>query len=207
MANLVILVANFSSLFFGFVLKLPQIYALYKKKDVAGMSFASTFLELFSYSIVMCYNIFNEFPIKNFAEYPVLVVQDMILIAMMLHYSKKFGITFFAFLGAYNAIVYAIAGGLMPKFVVTFLMACCTPLTALSKGAQLRAMWSTRQAQSISVLTWGIATYSCVCRLVTTVATTTDVPLITNFVVALFLNFAITVSAIYLQRQEKSKVS
>jgi len=47
MANLVILVANISSLFFGFVLKLPQIYALYKKKDVAGMSFASTFLELF----------------------------------------------------------------------------------------------------------------------------------------------------------------
>ncbi|ROL49652.1 PQ-loop repeat-containing protein 3 [Anabarilius grahami] len=73
----------------------------------------------------------------------------------------------------------------------------CTFISASSKLAQLQCLWSSKDSRQVSSLTWGLATYTCLARIFTTVVTTGDTQVLIRFVVMTVLNMWVTVTVIY----------
>lgn len=112
-----------------------------------------------------------------------------------------------------------------------FIKSLCTPISAASKLAQLKTMYASQNSQSVSILTWSIAAYTCIskclfafklivserdlnnyllfkilARIFTTLDRGFDGPLMLIYSVSLVLNTAIILLALKLRQpfsQEK----
>ncbi|XP_046634194.1 solute carrier family 66 member 3-like [Daphnia pulicaria] len=195
--------ANISTIVLCIVLKVPQIISLVKSKSTTGLSLPGTLLELTSFTIGLCYSVSSGYALSSYLEYPFLVGQDLLLLALVLHYSNQIGTKWFAAFGAYSAVVYALTSGMFPGALLVTLMSLCTPISAASKLAQLRTMHASQNSESVSVLTWSIAVYTCVTRIFTTLDRGFDAPLLANYSVSLILNLAIIFLALKLRRPSK----
>ncbi|XP_036737724.2 solute carrier family 66 member 3 isoform X2 [Manis pentadactyla] len=72
----------------------------------------------------------------------------------------------------------------------------CTFISAASKFAQLQYLWRTADSGAVSALTWSLASYTCAARIVTTLMTTSDLTMLTRFVIMLALNIWITATVL-----------
>ena len=79
------------------------------------------FLSLFSYTIMTCYNYCNSYALLSYLEYPIILVQEIILIFLVLKYVALLGTKSFACFGLYIAITGAFLCGLLPKTVLAVL--------------------------------------------------------------------------------------
>jgi uncharacterized protein with PQ loop repeat len=103
----------------------------------------------------------------------------------------------------------------------------CTPLSAASRLVQIRTMHVSQNSESVSVLTWSIAVYTCVSkrrytkfllvwiefrffcfsifsvRIFITLDRGFDAPLLANYSVSLILNLAVITLALKLRRPSK----
>jgi len=195
--------ADISTILLCIILKVPQIISIVQSKSVKGISLPGVCLELTSYTIGMCYAAVNGYPLMSYLEYPFLVVQDVILIGIILYYSDLLSLFSLASFAAYSSVVYATLSGLVPFSVVMALMSASTPISAMSKIAQLRSIHKSQNADSVSLLTWWLAVYTTVTRIFTTVNQSIDVPLLANLSVALVLNLSVILLTVSLRRQPK----
>lgn len=144
---LVIISDILSLLTIGFCLiqKIPQIKTLYKCKSargrkhhfwpsdwiwifmqivtaVSGISATSLYLELFSYSIMMCYNYCNRYSILSYMEYPILLFQEYILIYLVLKYKGQLDSNAYKFAGAYFFALSLFLTNIIPTFILALLV-------------------------------------------------------------------------------------
>lgn len=77
---------------------------------------------LIRFTIGLCYSVTRGYALSTYLEYPFLVVQDLILLAMVIHYSRRVYSTWLAALVAYSSVVYAIITGLFPDALIVTLM-------------------------------------------------------------------------------------
>jgi len=185
------------------VLKVPQIISIVKSKSVKGISIPGVCLELTSYSIGMCYGAANAYPLMSYLEYPFLVVQDVILLGIILYYANILSLSTLGAFAAYSSVIYAALSGMVPLSVMVTLMSLSTPVSAMSKIAQLRSIHQSQNSDSVSLLTWWLAVYTTVTRIFTTVNQSIDVPLLTNLCVAFVLNMSVIVLTVKLRQQPK----
>ncbi|XP_046640277.1 solute carrier family 66 member 3-like [Daphnia pulicaria] len=195
--------ANISKTVLCVVLKLPQIISLVNSKSTTGLSLSGTLLELTSFTIGLCYNVFSDYALSSYLEYPILVGQVLLLLALLLHYSRRIGPKWLAAFGVYSAVVYALSTGMFPCALLVTLMSLCTPLSAASRLVQIRTMHVSQNSESVSVLTWSIAVYTCVMRIFITLDRGFDAPLLANYSVSLILNLAVITLALKLRRPSK----
>ncbi|KAJ8681577.1 hypothetical protein QAD02_017369, partial [Eretmocerus hayati] len=142
------------------VLKVPQITKLLNSKSAVGISMTSILLELASYSIVLCYNILNGYAYLSYLEYPIILVQEYVLIYLVLRYSKHLNIGSLLAASLYFLICIGFLTQVIPKKTLTLLLPFCTPISASSKVAQLIAIFRAKNADSISPITWLISALS-----------------------------------------------
>nr|CAH0100327.1 unnamed protein product [Daphnia galeata] len=197
--------ANISKIVLCIILKVPQIIHLVNSKSTTGLSLPGTLLELTTFTIGLCYNAFNGYALSSYLEYPFLVGQDLLVLILVLHYRSQISPKWFAAFGAYSAVVYALIAGMFPAALLVTLMSLCTPISAMSKLAQLRAMYTSQNSECVSVLTWSIAVYMGLTRIITTLNYGLDVPLLVNYSVSLILSLAILILALKLRRPVKIK--
>ncbi|XP_046640284.1 solute carrier family 66 member 3-like [Daphnia pulicaria] len=195
--------ANISKTVLCVVLKVPQIISLVNSKSTTGLSLSGTLLELTSFTIGLCYNVFSGYALSSYLEYPILVGQVLLLLALLLHYSRRIGPKWLAAFGVYSAVVYALSTGMFPGALLVTLMSLCTPLSAASRLVQIRTMHFSQNSESVSVLTWSIAVYTCVMRIFITLDRGFDAPLLANYSVSLILNLAVITLALKLRRPSK----
>ncbi|XP_046452786.1 solute carrier family 66 member 3-like [Daphnia pulex] len=195
--------ANISKTVLCVVLKVPQIISLVNSKSTTGLSLSGTLLELTSFTIGLCYNVFSGYALSSYLEYPILVGQVLLLLVLLLHYSRRIGPKWLAAFGVYSAVVYALSTGMFPGALLVTLMSLCTPLSATSRLVQIRTMHSSQNSESVSVLTWSIAVYTCVMRIFITLDRGFDAPLLANYSVSLILNLAVITLALKLRRPSK----
>ncbi|XP_072417986.1 solute carrier family 66 member 3 isoform X2 [Chiloscyllium punctatum] len=88
---LLLMLANTSSLLVCSVLKLPQIITVISAKTARGLSVRSLLLELIGFLIFLTYQTYYEYPLTTYLEYPVLIVQDVILLMCILFYNGNIG--------------------------------------------------------------------------------------------------------------------
>ena len=79
------------------------------------------FPSLFSYTIMTCYNYCNSYALLSYLEYPIILVQEIILIFLVLKYMALVGTKSFACFGLYMAITGAFVCGLLPKTILAVL--------------------------------------------------------------------------------------
>ncbi|CAM4726250.1 hypothetical protein PO909_019553 [Leuciscus waleckii] len=191
--NLTLNLANFSTLFVCMVLKFPQIVVLMRARTSAGVSLNSLLLELVGFLVFMSYQMYYDYPPLTYLEYPILIAQDVIVLLLILHYNRnlKHSLIYAAlFVGGWQLLT-------VQKWVIDLAMSLCTFISASSKLAQLQCLWRSKDSGQVSTLTWGLATYTCMARIFTTVITTADTQVLIRFVVMTVLNMWVTVTVIY----------
>ncbi|KAF4105925.1 solute carrier family 66 member 3 [Onychostoma macrolepis] len=191
--NMMLHLANFSTLFVCMVLKLPQIFVLMRARATAGVSLNSLLLELLGFIVFMSYQMYYEYPPLTYLEYPILIAQDVIVLLLILHYNSnmKHSLIYAAlFVGGWQLLT-------VQKWVIDLAMSLCTFISAGSKLAQLQCLWRSKDSGQVSALTWALATYTCLARIFTTVITTGDTQVLIRFVVMSILNMWVTVTVIY----------
>ncbi|XP_019633343.1 PREDICTED: PQ-loop repeat-containing protein 3-like isoform X2 [Branchiostoma belcheri] len=193
--------ASLSCIVLCVVLKLPQIAAIWSSKSAKGVSLQSTLLEWFCYAVMMCYHFVNEYPLSTYAEYLFLNIQDLALVLIILYFQDRLGLEALLYITGYFIIVSVLSTSLaVAKIMINFVL----PMSMASKLIQLRALWTSRDASSVSPTTWFIAFYSCVARIFTTIVETGDIPVLLTQSVSGVLNCSIGLSVVYLQAQKTS---
>ncbi|XP_023719284.1 solute carrier family 66 member 3 [Cryptotermes secundus] len=186
------------------ILKIPQIINLIKLKSAVGINLYSLLLELTSYSIMTCYNYCNSYALLSYMEYPIILVQEIVLIFLVLKYMGFLGTNSFACFGLYIAITGAFLCGLLPKTILAVLAPMCTPVSASSKVVQLIEILRTKNAESVSILTWFLSAFTNFTRVFTIYMDSADVTLLVNFSVSVFLSSSVMLSAIYYKHPKMS---
>jgi hypothetical protein len=74
------------------------------------------------FTIGLCYNVFSGYALSSYLEYPILVGQVLLLLALLLHYSRRIGSKWLAAFGVYSAVVYALSTGMFPGALLVTLM-------------------------------------------------------------------------------------
>ncbi|XP_041043843.1 solute carrier family 66 member 3 isoform X2 [Carcharodon carcharias] len=86
-----LLLANVSTLAVCLVLKLPQIFTVVAAKNARGLSVRSLLLELTGFLVFLTYQTYYEYPLATYLEYPILIIQDAILLMCVLFYNGNIG--------------------------------------------------------------------------------------------------------------------
>ncbi|XP_063078437.1 solute carrier family 66 member 3-like [Engraulis encrasicolus] len=186
-------VLNISASFICMILKLPQIALLAHVKCTKGVSLRALLMELAGYIVFATYQRHHGSPIATYLEYPILVVQDSILLLLILHYDGNMR------LSPIYSLAYVVGWQLLTLqgWIIDLALSFCTFLSGSSKFTQLQCLWSTGEAGQISALTWGLATYTCIARIFTTLLTTGDRVVLTRFVVLTALNGWVFLTVLY----------
>jgi len=79
LANVLNLVAIFPCL----LSKLPQIKLLLKTKNASGLSFEGILMDMFSHVNVSGFSYYQNYPILQYLEYPILGSQNAVLVAIL----------------------------------------------------------------------------------------------------------------------------
>ncbi|XP_011495347.1 PREDICTED: PQ-loop repeat-containing protein 3 [Ceratosolen solmsi marchali] len=180
-----------------FVLKFPQIFKLLKNRSTTGISFKSLVLELISYSITTCYNYTNDYSLLSYLEYPIILLQEYILIYLVLNYMNLMNLQLLVASSAYFAIFIGLLTECLPKTILTFVMPMCTPISASSKVIQLMTIIRAKKADSVSPTTWAISTLSNLTRIFTIWMDSADMLLLGNFIISTALSASIMLAALY----------
>uniref|UniRef100_A0A3Q3AL54 Solute carrier family 66 member 3 n=1 Tax=Kryptolebias marmoratus TaxID=37003 RepID=A0A3Q3AL54_KRYMA len=181
-SDMLLHMANFSTLFVCMVLKFPQIFVLLRAKRTTGVSLNSLLLELIGFIVFVTYQMYYEYPPPTYLEYPILIAQDVILLLLILHYngSLRQSIIYAALFGGWRLLT-------VERWIIDLAMSLCTFISAASKFAQLQCLWSSKDAGQVSALSWAMATYTC--------------SVLVRFVAMTLLNLWVLLTVIYYQRQ------
>ncbi|XP_014485449.1 PREDICTED: PQ-loop repeat-containing protein 3 isoform X2 [Dinoponera quadriceps] len=143
-----------------FVLKIPQILNLMYVKSADEISMLGLFLELTSYTVMTSYNYTNGYAVLSYLEYPIILIQEYILIFLVLKYLNKINMWAFVYTIIYFTLSSCLLLEFVPKVVLTFLAPMCTPISASSKVIQLLVILRAKNAESVAPLTWFISAFT-----------------------------------------------
>ncbi|XP_066453330.1 solute carrier family 66 member 3 [Eleutherodactylus coqui] len=193
--------ANWSTLVVCMVLKFPQILAVMASKSVEGLSLGSVLLEVTGFLVFLRYQMYYEYPMETYLEYPILIAQDAVLLLFILYYtgSTRNALAYSGiFFGLWNILV-------LKKWIIDIALNLCTLISASSKFLQLQHLWHTQDSGQASAMTWGMATYTCATRIFTTLMTTGDIAVLIRFIVMLLLNCWIVFAILKYRKKPEDK--
>uniref|UniRef100_A0A1A9ZS39 Solute carrier family 66 member 3 n=1 Tax=Glossina pallidipes TaxID=7398 RepID=A0A1A9ZS39_GLOPL len=161
--GLVLIVADLLSLITVsscLIIKVPQINTICTNKSSKGISVPGLCLELFSYTVMMSYNYSNDYTFLSYMEYPILLLQEYVLIYFVFKYQDILGRKTQIIAGLYVIICTLIYLKIFPIMILTFLVPFCTPIGATSKILQLITILRTKDARSVSRTTWALSAFT-----------------------------------------------
>ncbi|XP_021571938.1 PQ-loop repeat-containing protein 3 [Carlito syrichta] len=142
--------------------------------------------------VFLRYQCHYGYPLLTYLEYPILIAQDVILLLCVFHFNGnvKQATPYIAVLGSSWFVL------TLQKWIIDLAMNLCTLISAASKFAQLQCLWKAGDAGAVSALTWGLSSYTCATRIITTLMTTSDFTILTRFVIMLALNIWVTATVL-----------
>ncbi|CAK9829386.1 Solute carrier family 66 member 3 [Anthophora retusa] len=180
-----------------FILKIPQILNLLTAKSADQISVVGLLLELTSYTVMTSYNFTNGYSLLSYLEYPIILLQEYVLIFLVLKYLNKIN-TFSILVSVFYFILsISFAMQLIPKAVLMILAPLCTPISLSSKLVQLVAIFQAKNADTVSPITWFISAFTNLTRVFTIWMDSADMLLLGNFGMSVILSTSIMLSAIY----------
>jgi mannose-P-dolichol utilization defect 1 len=86
---------------------MPQIFKLLNSQSAARLSFTSYTLDTASFLITLAYNIRSGWPFSTYGETALILVQDVVIAVLVLHFSRMHGLAG-AFVAGTAATIYAL---------------------------------------------------------------------------------------------------
>ncbi|KAK7082769.1 PQ-loop repeat-containing protein 3 [Halocaridina rubra] len=175
-----------------------------------NLALASGTVQRRGYTIMLSYNIYAAYPLSTFFEYPLLVLQDVVMLGVFLSFNNMLSAAAILPATAASYFAYSIAVGLLPHTLITTLVGLCTPISASSKVVALLAIIRSKNSSTVSVPSWVISAYTSLTRLFTTYVESADFALMMNFGTSLVLNAMIVAAAVtykptYIPKTSKKK--
>lgn len=201
--NFVTLFCDITTIGLSGFMKVPQINSIIKSKSTKGLSLASLLLELTSYTIMLSYNIYSAYPLVTYFEYPMMVLQDIVMLTVFLSFNGLMSPAVILPASGAMCFAYAICTGMLPHALITTLVGLCTPISASSKLVALLTIIRSKNSSTVSVSSWLISSYTCVTRIFTTYMDSADYALLLNFGTSFILNSMIVAAAIAYKPRKK----
>ncbi|XP_061389009.1 solute carrier family 66 member 3-like [Musca vetustissima] len=200
-ADLLSLITVSSCLF----IKVPQINTIRENKSSKGISILGLCLELFSYTVMMSYNYTNRYEFLSYMEYPILLLQEYVLIYFAFKYQNLLGLRTKIVAVLYVIIAVLIYLRLFPLVILQFLVPFCTPIGATSKVLQLIAILRSKDASSVSRTTWALSAFTNMTRIYTVYVQSHDWMLLSNFLISTFLSSSVFLAACVYKKKTKKE--
>ncbi|KAH8368862.1 PQ-loop repeat-containing protein 3 [Drosophila serrata] len=183
------------------VIKVPQINTIRANESSKGISVLGLCLELFSYTVMLSYNYTSGYDFLSYMEYPVLLLQEYVLIFYAFKYQDLLGKRTQVVAVLYGILVTLIYLKLFPIIILTFLVPFCTPIGATSKVLQLLAILRTKDASSVSRTTWALSAFTNMTRIYTVFFQSHDWMLLSNFLISTFLSASVFAAACFYKKK------
>ncbi|XP_071835324.1 solute carrier family 66 member 3-like [Apostichopus japonicus] len=185
------------------VMKVPQVSLLWRSKKTTGLSLMSILLEFYVYTVHFLYFFINEYALMSYVEYTFLLVQDVMLIAFYLFFNDMIDARVFISTSLYTFGSIAIATGITPVWLPSFLLSVCLPISVSSKGLQIRAIINAGDSSRVSLVTWAIAFLTTLGRMITLAFDKGDQLVMFGYLVGMCLNFLVCCAIIYYKPSPK----
>ncbi|XP_055315254.1 solute carrier family 66 member 3 [Sitodiplosis mosellana] len=179
------------------VQKLPQIREIFTYKSAKGISTTSLLLELFGYTVMMLYNYTYSYSLLSYLEYPILLVQEYVLVALVLKYKHMLNQNSFTAIGVYWVVTLLFAFQICPRFLLYMAVPFCTPIGATSKILQLLEILRTKNSATVSLTSWFLSAFTNLTRVYTTAIETGDTMLLINFTISFALSMSVYLAAFF----------
>lgn len=144
------------------IVKVPQILKLISSRSASGISFLSYLLETSAYLISLAYNVRQGFPFSTYGETGLIMAQNVVIAALVLHYSGKQAAAA-TFVGGLAASGFALfSGNIVDMKTLGYLQAGAGALGVASKLPQIAAIWQeggTGQLSAFAVSLFSHALY------------------------------------------------
>ncbi|XP_036336064.1 solute carrier family 66 member 3 [Rhagoletis pomonella] len=186
------------------VIKVPQINTIRANKSSQGISVIGLCLELFSYTVMISYNYSSSYEFLSYMEYPILLLQEYVLIYYTFFYQDLLGARTQLVAVLYAIVATLIYFKLFPLIILTFLVPFCTPIGATSKVLQLIEILRSKDASSVSRTTWALSAFTNMTRIYTVYVQSNDSMLLSNFLISTFLSSSVFVAACVYRKKAKS---
>ncbi|NXU58551.1 PQLC3 protein, partial [Turnix velox] len=202
MASMLLSLAHWSTWAVCAIIKLPQLAAVLAAGSARGLSLGSLLLELAGFLVFLKYQIYYDYPLQTYLEYPIIIAQDVILLLLILRYSGNMKKAFFyavTFGGGWYMLT-------LRKWVIDLAMNLCTFISAASKLAQLQCLWQTKDSGQVSALTWSMSAYTCASKPQTTGCKALILfPLLVliRFITMFILNVWVTATILHYRKTKK----
>ncbi|KAL1456551.1 hypothetical protein WDU94_001272 [Cyamophila willieti] len=183
----------------------PQIMRIIKVESSEGISKLSLFMGLFSYTTMASYNFLNGYKLISYFEYPLLISQQLVLIALVLYFSSQPFTTLAGIFLAYTAFVTSVMFKLLPSSILGLFVSLATPVSLSSKAIQLKDILVTRNVESISIYTWLMSSFTNATRIVTIFSDSADKLLLTNFILSTLLSSSIALCCVLFKQKTKAE--
>ncbi|EPE03557.1 monosaccharide-p-dolichol utilization protein [Ophiostoma piceae UAMH 11346] len=184
------------------VVKVPQILNLVRSQSADGVSFLSYLLETTSYLVSLAYNVRNGFPFSTYGETAFILVQNIAITLLVLHYSGKGAVA--ALLAGVIAVAATALFAQPGASVVSvsaeqlgYLQAGAGALGVASKIPQILAIWAqggTGQLSAFTVFNYLAGSLS---RIFTTLQEVDDKLILYSFIAGFALNAVLATQMVY----------
>ncbi|KAF3909298.1 hypothetical protein ABW20_dc0108110 [Dactylellina cionopaga] len=179
------------------IVKVPQILKIINSKSAAGLSLLSTLLETDAYAIAIAYNFRNGFPFSTFGETALIVVQNLVIAVLILHFTNR-GAYAGVLVATFAAAAYALfSPAVISDKTMTMLQASTIPIGLASKIPQIYTVWQqggTGQLSAFAVFNFLAGSLA---RVFTTLQEVDDPLILWSYLGGAILNAVLTVQMIY----------
>ncbi|KEZ42422.1 Polyketide synthase [Scedosporium apiospermum] len=179
------------------IVKVPQILKLTSSRSAEGVSFLSYLLETAAYLIGLAYNFRNGFPFSTYGETALILVQNVAIAVLVLHYSGKSGLA-----AAFVAGLAGAAGALFTEEVLDmktlgWLQAGAGALGVASKVPQIVAIWAEGGTGQLSAFTVFNYLLGSLTRIFTTLQEVDDKLILYGFIAGFVLNAVLAAQMLF----------
>merc|ERR1712083_438464 len=181
------------------VCKLPQIRSLYQSQLVGGLSLTSILLQLYCHGCQAGFYVSESYPLVEFLEYPLLVLQNFTLLFLIGVVSDSL-FNSVKYITAFTTLIAVIGGGFFSKPTILMAMSLNIPIGVSAKLAQINAIRSAGSSDNVINILTGFA------RLYTHFMSRGETMVLANFAIMICANTCV-MTTIYSFRGRKLKSS
>lgn len=173
--------------------KAPLLVSIWRNRSVAGMSVGAVYGETMMCSNAALYNIYRKNPFTAWGENCLLFIQNLVVIGLMWSFSvptvplpKRLLFVVVSLLYLFVVLV------ILPSEYVHFLITANTPVMVYSRGSQILTFHRCGHTGTQSLITTLMNLLGSCIRLLTTVSEIGwDIPLLSGYLLSVFLNIAL----------------
>lgn len=134
-------------------LKLPQIYLILKNRSIQGLSVASFELEAAGFTIALSYCLFKQLPFSAYGELVFILMQSLLTLMLIYHYSPKRGPFMLLKSALYCALAPSLLAGRLDANLFEALYACQHAIFFAARIPQIYQNWKSKNTGQLSFLT------------------------------------------------------